>query len=139
MIIWIFLIWITLSIALLFLGFWTQDEIIQTIAFGILWIPAFAISGINAPIIDDTPGIQYIHGFNSTTTYTYDTNTTGQNDDILSTQESHTPITQTYHNRLYGILLIFASVFGMILSVASMRGVNDYEGPSTINWRRFWK
>lgn len=133
----------------MFLGFWAEDQILLTIAFGLFWIPSFVLIGIDVPLIADNPGIQYPTGHNITTsyneTYTYAKNLTGADNEVnlehsyKTEQEASEFIYTTYHNRIYGILLMFVSVFGMVLSVGSMGGVTGYEGPNRINWKRFYK
>lgn len=159
MIIWMFLVWLVLGVVLLFLGFWTDDQSVQVLAWIILWIPAYVLSGINAPLVNDTPGVQYPDGENTTLsfneTYVYGDNYTGYHWDYVSpspsvndvnlfhrsrTEDSSTVINySTYENRIYGILLLFVFVFGMVFSLGEIRGTKESDGPPSVNWRRYWK
>lgn len=138
MILWLFLTFFAVSILFLFYGGSNDDQISLTLGFSFLLLPGFALSGLDAPLIPDTPGIQYPDGFNETTTYTYDINATGQNDDILSTNTIREQQYSTYQNSMFGIILLLAASFGMWFSISNINNKADNEIFPRIKWR-FYK
>lgn len=127
MILTIFLIILGLSITFLIVGYWTEDQIIMTLGWLLMWFPSFALSGLPFPTAD--PGIQYPAGTNTTTTYAYNTSM-----NLIRTEETMTDTYAEYHHRLLGILLLFVSVMGLVLTLLDMRNTEEGDGPPRLNW-----
>lgn len=125
MILWAFLLFLCLSLVLMFLGFWSQEQEIQVLAFCFLFIPAWALLGLDVPLIDDTAGIQYSQGDNTTILYSYNASGT-----LTNSTETLKPILETYNNRLFGLLLLIAAFGGFFVSLTDLRKATlSEEGP----------
>ena len=119
MILWLWLIFLAFGLALLFFGYKSDDQILLTLSFIILILPAWALTGFDVPLVHDNPGIQYTAGENTTTTYSYN-NTT-----LTATTEETNDTYTTYKNRTWGLLLLFAMIAGFWLAITNIRNTGE--------------
>lgn len=135
MIIWLFITFFLISILFLFYGASNDDAMTLTIGFAFLMLPAFALSGWDAPLIPDTPGIQYPAGANATTTYSYInvSNTT----QIDTETAAEITIYETYKNHAFGSGLLLVAAFGLWFSITNIRNTEHEGKVPRMNWRRY--
>lgn len=128
MIIELFALFFIISMAFLFYGWHADDPTIATLGWAFLFIPAMGLSGIDVPLVGDTPGIQYKAG--EAETLTYPGNSTAP------TSITRTDTYETYQNRLYGIALLFIASMGLWMSITNIKNTRDDAGAlPRINWR----
>lgn len=132
MIITLFITFFSIAMIFLFYGHHADDPTITTMGWSFFLLPAFVLSGLDAPLIDDTPGIQYPDGDNVNITYTYAANSTTQ---ITSLFEAKTQKYSTYTNRFYGIAFLFIISMGLWMSITSIKNTPNTGRLPRINWR----
>lgn len=123
MIFWAFLVFFSVSIVLMCLGLWTGEQEIQVVAFAFLFLPAWALMGVDVPLINDVAGIQYHDGNNISTTYTYNA-TASLTNTVTTEQNNYT----SYSNRPFGLILLLAAFGGFIVSLMDIRNANLESG-----------
>jgi len=117
MLISLFAIILAFSITLIALGLYFEDAVFQVIGFIFLILISLTLTGVAVT------GIEYTDGTDTTTTYSY-TSINGT-DQINNTVTASSDTYQEYNNKIYGVMLLFVAVFGMIFSISDMRGKDD--------------
>lgn len=162
MILWAFLLFSVASVFFILLGQYTNEQEVILMGAFLLFVPAWALFGVNIPLINAEGGIQYADGYNVSLSfnesYKYGNNFTGYHWDYVSPSPScpspndpacawlfHRYRTEneikevnysTYSNRAIGLILLFFATVVFILAIMDIRGTPDSEGPKSV-WRRW--
>jgi hypothetical protein len=132
-IIWLWLAFFAVALSFLFYGHRADDPTLLVLGWAFLWIPAWGLSGFSVPLITGEPGIQYVNGTTTDSVFVMDPNGVLESSTEVMSHEY-----ASYHNRLYGLGMLFIAVMGLWMSITDFKNTpSNAASLPRIRWGRY--